>query len=699
MMPAVMNYTEEQQSVLDSVSEFLAGDDRVFILAGYAGTGKSTLILPMCRMASDMGLDVHLMAPTGRAAKVMESKTMRNAVTIHRAIYKLGHIESFDQDEAKEEELEDLELKFYYPLDLPENDTMMLCIVDEASMVSSRFSRHELFRFGSGVLLNDLLDFALHFQSGKIIFIGDPAQLPPVGDSRSCALDADFFNERHIPCRTGLLRQVVRQDSGSAILQNAIKIRKLLGSPVRNTFSMERRAGQFEDISTGDVVASYCRHFDDDRNSVATVTYSNALAQNYNVFIRRALYGPGVPVLMAGDRVIVIQNNYTYPERDIMNGDLAEVIELSGTSERRNITVWVKDGNGKRQEAVSLAFRDVTLLFQDGITLKCKVMESLLESDEPHLTINQVKALYIDFCIRHPHLKPRTREFAEALFTDPYYNALKIKYGYAVTCHKAQGGEWDYVFVDFDMRGGLHDENLRWDYTAVTRARKCLYAVNLPEVNHFSKLEILAPSRVNAIDDGRMDEPVPEDFIAVRKSQAENALKNTQYMLEKTVSKPYREIYYVKSGLDVFRFDATYKSDRRFSPFRFVSAVPDSAKTKRDTVADIGNILNAAPAAMTSSHGQACCAFSYCPSDNVAKALYELVAEVAGETGASIVNVVEHLESYYIAYYFDSGGQRWYIMFYMNNKGFISSLKPFLIKGDSDACLSEFLDVFRNHVF
>ena len=138
----------------------------------------------------------------------------------------------------------------------------------------------------------------------------------------------------------------------------------------------------------------------------------------------------------------------------MMNGDMAELLEVCSEPETRRIKVKRKTEAGVEEETVVLVFRDVELVFDDGIKVKCKILESLLDADEPNLSVNQVKAMFIDFCIRHKELRRGSKEFRETLLADPYYNALKVKYGYAITCHKAQGGEWEHVYVDFDRRQG-----------------------------------------------------------------------------------------------------------------------------------------------------------------------------------------------------------------------------------------------------
>ena len=675
---------------MKSISDFLRSSDKVFILSGYAGTGKTTVLKPIIEMAEKSGHDVRLMAPTGRAAKVMESKAGHDASTIHRAIYRLSGLDAPSDEEIRTEELEDMELRFFFPLDIPVNDTMMLCIVDEASMISSRYSRHELYKFGSGYLLDDLLSFALYHEHGKIIFSGDPAQLPPVGDNTSCALDPKFFAGKNIPFRIYTLTEVLRQNSRSTILANAGKIRSLIGfGGQRNSMFLEMHKGEFELVSELKVAESYCAASRKCGQSCAVVTFSNRAAQTYNLVIRKMLYGAEVPELVPGERLVVVQNNYSFPDRDIMNGDIAELVSASEKTVGRTVKVRTKDSVGETcEELVHLVFRDVTLRFWDGKTLDCKILSGLLGSDKPNLTVNQVKALFIDFCIRHPHLPRSSQEFRTALLTDSYYNAVKVKYGYAVTCHKAQGGEWDYVYVDFSQRKGLSDDVLRWDYTAVTRARKCVYAVNPPHVDCFSGMESKDVVMVRSLPEevqGQSD----SDFIGTKYSEVCAALSGTPYRIVRTEHKNYREIYHIASGGFSARFDATYNSKGRFSPFRLVSLDIQFPHDDADAILQLLNSASAEPQAHE---------LNYRPSQGIAEKLYVPAVAVCRELGIAILKVSEHPDAYNISYCFRKDGNEFYVIFYFNSNGFVTSLAPFCVKGSDRTVVLQFIEKFKNHV-
>ena len=226
-----MDFTKQQKEALTAIDRFLRSDRSVFILRGFAGTGKTTIISPMLELAAAAGKVCQLMAPTGRAAKILSEKTKTQATTIHRAIYELSHIEAVEGDELKESKIE-----FRFPLRQLDDaskpgpvispDTSVL-IIDEASMVSSRKSSGDLFIFGSGILLDDILRYARLGEGGKVIFVGDPAQLPPVSDPDSFALDDSFFAGRGILVDSYELTDVIRQESDSTILSNSVKLRTL----------------------------------------------------------------------------------------------------------------------------------------------------------------------------------------------------------------------------------------------------------------------------------------------------------------------------------------------------------------------------------------------------------------------------------------------------------------------------------------
>ena len=268
-----MILTEQQEQAMRMIKKFIADkDSQVFILKGYAGTGKTTLIRSITDYISTQSLHVQLMAPTGRAAKILRSKLQNyDASTIHKSIYKFSHL-IVEETEGT--------LKYVFPL--KDNHDRIICIIDEASMISSRKSNNELFQFGTGILINDLLSYARLNFGGKIIFIGDPMQLPPVGDNRSVALDETYFHELKMNVYSYELTDIVRQDKDSCILSNATMIRELIQQKERNHLVFKKKEHEVMDIGAMKVAEKYC---EDTERLSAIVCFSNQQASDYNTAI------------------------------------------------------------------------------------------------------------------------------------------------------------------------------------------------------------------------------------------------------------------------------------------------------------------------------------------------------------------------------------------------------------------------------
>lgn len=478
------------------IREFFA-DSRsaVFILRGYAGTGKTTMIASIVEYLHALSYNVTLMAPTGRAAKVLRAKMPNcNATTIHRAIY------SFDKVFCNE--MTD-NVQYIFPLRDDEKDDMKLTdgkpslkqnpifIVDEASMISSSGSSNAMFQYGSGFLMDDLVARSRLRHGGKVIFVGDPMQLPPVGEDSSLALDAEYFRSIGLKTMEFELTEVIRQEADSTILANAMMCRHSYANPSlgRPTFSL--KDDEVMDINANEVAAAYCSL---PLGSSAVICRSNKQASVYNSAIRDRLF-PHAKSVSVGDRLMVVSNNYLYNE-DIMNGDLITVISIDGAVETIVQRVWTKvDGVGQYID-VPLAFRRITFLTDDGRQLSRNIIESLLHTDSPSLSIDERKALFLSMRNRVRDYTgindPTSPYYIDAVMADEYYNALHVKYGYAFTCHKAQGGEWPNVFVDFSGHAGA--DTLRWNYTALTRAVSRLWLVSGTMANPFAGL-IIHPVR------------------------------------------------------------------------------------------------------------------------------------------------------------------------------------------------------------
>ena len=280
-----MTLTKQQQQVLDSIKGFLNSNASVFILKGYAGTGKTTMISHIIKEVAKYDKMPILMAPTGRAARVLCSKTQEEANTIHRCIYELDTIETQEDSD---------DIRYIFPLkDAEDTAQDRICIVDESSMIGTREVHNELFEFGTGSLLNDLLTFVAPHRGGKVIFVGDPMQLPPIGDNVSNALDEHFFMSNKIKVMVAELTDVIRQGEGSAILSNAMKVRALLESAQRNNLVFDRKEGEVIDIAGFNIPRQLLDLYPKPEiGQSVIITFSNRQARDYNYAVREILY-PG----------------------------------------------------------------------------------------------------------------------------------------------------------------------------------------------------------------------------------------------------------------------------------------------------------------------------------------------------------------------------------------------------------------------
>jgi len=455
--------TDEQLVFCRQMADFLSGeiDNKCFILRGYAGTGKTTSVAALVKALPAFRLRASLLAPTGRAAKVMTSYSGRTALTIHKKIYRKRSAVSMD-------------MSFQLAPNLAEHT---LFIIDEASMIADEWNT----RNGSS-FLKDVMEFIYNRKNCAVLFVGDTAQLPPVGSLESPALNKSYVEQNFgLRVTETELREVVRQGQKSGILANASMLRNLINAHID---ALEENSDEkmplphfitkgYKDIfrMTGlklvEGLEYAYRKFDIENSLV--VCRSNKSANVYNQQIRaRLLYRE--EELTGGDQIMVVRNNYFWlPDNEatsfIANGDMARIVRVRNEEERY----------GFRFSEVQLEFLD----YPDAGQVTCKVMLDTLVGETPNLSYEDSKKLYEGVSLDYEHISNK-KERLLAIKEDPYYNALQIKFAYAVTCHKAQGGQWDAVFVD---QGYLTDEMvdlefLRWLYTAVTRAKMELFLVN-----------------------------------------------------------------------------------------------------------------------------------------------------------------------------------------------------------------------------
>ena len=443
------------------ISEFIiSGDDKkIFLLCGYAGTGKTTLISALVRTMEQLGRKSVLLAPTGRAAKVFSSYSGKSAYTIHKKIYRQKSI----LDAAQ--------------FTLMENRAVnTLFIVDEASMISNAGGSN----FGSGALLDDLIEFVYSGNGCSLLLLGDTAQLPPVGEELSPALSCEYLSSMFLNVTAMELTQVMRQLDGSGVLYNATKLREVICNGETGFLPKVRLRG-FADICrvSGEelIEAIESSYNDAGINETIVLCRSNKRANVYNEGIRRRiLYREDE--LSRGDVLMVVKNNYYWIERLVREQHQAQPLSFIANGD-----IAVVRRVRRTRELYGFRFADVLLSFPDydDFEMETTVLLDTLHSESPSLTREESNRLFEAVMEDYADISQKKERY-KRLREDPHFNALQIKYAYAVTCHKAQGGQWSAIYLD---QGYLPPDTsatdyYRWLYTAFTRATEQVYLVNWP---------------------------------------------------------------------------------------------------------------------------------------------------------------------------------------------------------------------------
>jgi ATP-dependent exoDNAse (exonuclease V) alpha subunit len=442
---------DDTLTAIRKFESFLNSDVQVFILKGYAGTGKTTMIKGLINYLASVKRPYVLMASTGRAAKVLSDKTHEPATTIHSKIYKLDEV---DDSEEKQ--------KITFSLKLNFDDPETIYIIDEASMIPDKPSLSGLLNYGDGRLLAHIFTFA---QGRKIIFVGDPAQLPPVKNKFSAALHEDYIiRQFRIRAIATELTKVWRQQENSGILYNAARLRY---PEIETPAGITIKASGFNDIilcyQQSELVRRYVELVQNSGlDNAIILTFGNKSVLKFNQMVRHYLF-PGSNNAVAGDWLMVVYNNYKH---NLANGQHVRLLDISPELEKR----------------ANLTFRDVTMeVTEHGKKqlINCKMIEDLMLRPEPSLDMETENDLMRDFAIRmyKAGIKPKSSEYRDRFLNDPYLNAVRVKFGYAITGHKAQGGEWDNVMLQLEYSLDYQELEIvyRWIYTAITRAAKKLY--------------------------------------------------------------------------------------------------------------------------------------------------------------------------------------------------------------------------------
>lgn len=439
-----------QEAAIDLLSLFLAerGERPCFLLTGYAGTGKTSLVSALTKAMAALNQSTVLLAPTGRAAKVMNHYSGTNAYTIHKWIY---------HTESKPDQVTDIKFSLAF-----NKDKNTLFIIDEASMIDQ-------------YLLRDLIQFVYQGEGCKMLLLGDEAQLPPVGYEESPALQLNELKSLGLTVRYAQLTEVARQAQDSGILSNATKVRQFVEHPSEAPGCIIELVQSAEDVGLlpgNEMVSEIERSYEEvGLEDTLIITRSNKRTNMYNQGVRAQLLWKE-DMLQTGDRIMVSRNNYFFTEQYdglpfLANGDMLEVVRLRGERELYGY------------HFVDASLRSLDYEWEVDVVLW---LDTLL-TDTPEKNYELQRDLYTKIAEDYPEIRTK-KEMREKVAASPYYNALQVRYAYAVTCHKSQGGQWKRVFIDPGILAENTEDatanssvkqNLRWLYTALTRATEKIY--------------------------------------------------------------------------------------------------------------------------------------------------------------------------------------------------------------------------------
>ena len=454
--------TSCQRDLLGKVAEFVTSDEDLMVVNGYAGTGKTTAFAAVIATFDEQHIPTALLAPTGRAAKVLSSYAGRPAYTVHKKIYRQKGVNGDGWGEFSI---------------APNKDKDMLYIVDEVSLIGVDNAAQSTASFGTGNLLEDLIAYVRSGNNCKVILIGDSAQLPPIGLECSPALNHDWMVMMGATVFAEL-KTVVRQQNESGILRNATVLREIIGDgydivgfEFDGTLSLSTEGfDDVERITGGELIEkisdAYATYGEDE---TIILCRSNKRANRYNAGIRSTVQFKEEQ-LVRDDKLMIVKNCYQFCEElenvdYIANGDIAKLLKIS-----------------RYEERYGLQFAEARLSLPDysDQEIVAKVILDTLTSETASLTYEQQNMLYQGVDADYSYIKNKKKRYM-AVREDYYYNALQLKYANAITCHKSQGGQWDCVFIDNPFWQELIMDDLKWLYTAITRAKKKVYFVNFKD--------------------------------------------------------------------------------------------------------------------------------------------------------------------------------------------------------------------------
>jgi len=712
-----LTLTNDQRNALEKLHAFLESEEKVFLLKGYAGSGKTTLLKGVVDYLEENKKRFQLMAPTGRAAKVIQQKTGKDASTIHKGIYSFSDVEEIIDKQGEDTG----KLVYHYRLKNSETINGSVLIIDEASMISDKENTRETVVFGSGFLLSDLLEYARIIEPGnntKIIFIGDPAQLPPVGMNHSPALDENYFKEKlGIDILSAEIKMVVRQTAENGILNAATLIRTSMQSGFFNDFNLQDNG---KDIFNP-VFSEFLNQYSNAGKNKIVITYSNSAAKLLNNMIRKDRFGSELPV-QEGDIMIAGANNYA---AGVLNGEFAVVAKISPNAEMRDIPI-------KNKGKVSLVWRGVELVFPDDQNKSVSgfILENFLYGDNQIDDLVQ-QALQIDFKMRNPALKSGTSEYLSQVKQDMYCNPLKMKFGYAVTCHKAQGGEWAKAFIFWDYgalgnvnffeevqesEGKTNNSFYRWAYTAITRASEKLFCINPPHFSSFSGMTFVgeeaqaslqnfsgkSENQVEITITNEVYEELKAFGLANEHPLVQDNFLKIRYKLGRAMidvvswqKKGQYEVWYqLKRGDEKAAFKDWFNSKYQFKE-KF-TLIPD--RTNSQALFDESIQLINTPINISISRNNAeslldKIIFDYHVEESkpFLKALFDRLSDACAESQISIKEI-KHNE-WHDRYWFVKGNAKATLNFYYTGRGLFSRVEPLKNECDDSDFLRELRDI------
>ncbi|MEZ9281806.1 AAA family ATPase [Vibrio cyclitrophicus] len=701
--------TKGQRTAIDGIEEFVKSDDiDNFILHGYAGTGKTFITKGIVDYLTALGRKCVLLAPTGKAAKVISEKTGYAASTIHSAIYKIAETMDVEDQSGRAP---------VAPLKVNNDGDNTVYIVDEASMLSDVFSSLDNIQFGSGKVLADLVEYSrdatleiMATVNRKMIFVGDHAQLPPVGMSFSPALHKEYLQQKYqLKTVETCLDEVVRQKAGSGVMDNAIMLRDSIDTMTFNELDFSCVKDDINSVEHNAVIDHFmtvCNGQIKGTKNAMLIASSNKKVKQYNDRCREIFF-PNQSKLCAGDKLISVANHYS-EEYFVANGEFLLVAGILGNAEHEKLYSFTMEDGKKKDLWLDFTFRDVELLYKgEGSsvkTVKAKVIEHLLYNDEPGLTSEEMLALNIWFNKRHPNLSKE--EKAAYKKTDPYLNAFKVKFGYAITCHKAQGSEWENVFIDcsYHTPSLLNKGYFQWLYTAITRTSSNLYVIDEPKIKLGSSAKLVGST--SWADGPEFNTPTvnPASPSSSSVDIGENELSNAPVELQDL----YRKVQSLIAGHDIAIEKILHNNYQEMYVFKSHGATADArliynGKFKVSNVNVLGSgmlqvalttILTPLKGCVLSSVTEGNSAHDFSFEQSHLETFHERLTSVYLEHGITVLDIKQN--SWCQRYTLSKNNETAVIDFYYNGKHQFNRVAPMPNASSSKALLKECADIWTS---